>query len=102
MLKFITLPNGERYPWKDVLRLHREQAKADREAQHDSRPALQRTASGRYEEPTLFQVDWRSTQLPRFRGAIHNSALFDSAVSRLEMTQHRCPKFLSLLCRQLA
>ena len=65
MVKFITLPNGERYAWKDILRMRRDQAKADRQAQQptlfelrdDSRPASQQTAHGRYEEPTLFKVD---------------------------------------------
>ena len=64
MRKFIEI-DGKRYAWKDILRVRREQAKADREAtqptlfelRDDSRPASQRTASGRHEQPTLFKVD---------------------------------------------
>ena len=65
MLKFITLPSGERYAWKDILRMRRQQCEADRQAKQptlfelrdNSRPASQQTARGRYEEPTLFKVD---------------------------------------------
>jgi hypothetical protein len=64
MLKFIEI-DGKRYAWKDIVRLRREQSAAIREEQQptlfelrtDSRPVSQGTASGRYEEPTLFQVD---------------------------------------------
>ena len=65
MLKFIEI-DGKRYAWKEILRLRREQTKAERQIQHqptlfelqdDSRPASQQTAHGRYEEPTLFDVD---------------------------------------------
>jgi len=60
--KFITL--GDKvYRWRDVLRLRREQAKEAKRPQQetlfplveDSRPATQRTASGRYEQPLLFK-----------------------------------------------
>jgi hypothetical protein len=56
--------DGKRYAWKDILKLRREQRKAARqtqltlfELQDDHRPATQRTADGRYTEPTLFKVD---------------------------------------------
>ena len=62
--KFITL-DGKVYRWRDVLRLRREQAREAKQPQQqtlfalkeDSRPASQRTAAGRYSEPTLFKVD---------------------------------------------
>jgi hypothetical protein len=54
--------NGVRMFWRDVLKLRREQQKAERqphptlfELRVDSRPATQRTASDRYENPTLFE-----------------------------------------------
>jgi hypothetical protein len=60
---FITL-DGKRYLWRDILKLRREQKKATRQPQltlfevkDDSRPASQRTAEGRFSEPTLFKVD---------------------------------------------
>ena len=60
---------GTRYRWKDILRLRREQARAARQPQstlfplkEDSRPAEHRTASGRYESPSLF--DDRPTEGP--------------------------------------
>jgi hypothetical protein len=64
MLKFIEI-GGTRYAWKEILRMRREQFKADRQPQqftlfelrNDSSPASQQTARGRYEEPTLFKVD---------------------------------------------
>ena len=53
---------GKRYPWKDILKLRREQRKVARQAQpvlfelkDDQRPKSQSTASSRYEEPTLFE-----------------------------------------------
>jgi hypothetical protein len=53
--------DGKRYLWADVLKLRREQLKAARhkqpalfELQDDARPKSQRTASARFEEPTLF------------------------------------------------
>jgi hypothetical protein len=52
---------GKRYPWKDILKLRREQRKEARQAQpvlfelkDDERPKSQRTASSRFEEPSLF------------------------------------------------
>jgi hypothetical protein len=64
MLKFIEIA-GKRYAWKDILRLRREQVEAARQQQQatlfalrdDSRAASQQTVRGRYEEPTLFNVD---------------------------------------------
>ena len=60
---------GTRYRWKDILRLRREQARAARDPQptlfplkDDARPAEHRTASGRYESPSLF--DDRPTEGP--------------------------------------
>jgi hypothetical protein len=60
---------GMRYRWRDILRLRREQARAARHPQStlfplkdDSRPAEHRTASGRYESPSLF--DDRPTEGP--------------------------------------
>lgn len=54
--------DGKRYVWRDILRLRREQQKADRqpqptlfELQTDTRPASQKTADGRYSEPLLFE-----------------------------------------------
>jgi hypothetical protein len=59
-VKFILL-DGKRYLWADILKLRREQLKAARqkqlalfELQDDERPKSQRTASARFEEPTLF------------------------------------------------
>jgi hypothetical protein len=59
-LKFVEI-EGKRYAWADILKLRREQRRAIRQPQltlfplrDDSRPAAHRTASGRYESPTLF------------------------------------------------
>jgi hypothetical protein len=53
---------GKRYAWRDVLKLRREQQKAERqpqptlfELQCDSRPVTQKTAMERYLNPTLFE-----------------------------------------------
>jgi hypothetical protein len=55
-LRFIEI-EGKPYAWADILRLRR----AMRQPQptlfplrDDSRPATQKTAAGRYENPTLF------------------------------------------------
>jgi hypothetical protein len=53
---------GVRYAWADLLKLRREQQTAARQPQQeplfevreDSRPATQKSASGRFAEPTLF------------------------------------------------
>ena len=62
-LKFIII-DGKRYLWREILQLRREQRKAARQPQmtlfelkDDSRPPSQRTAEGRFTEPTLFRVD---------------------------------------------
>lgn len=59
-LRFIEL-DGKRYLWADLLRLRKEQRKAAKREQptlfplkEDCRQATQKTARGRYEEPTLF------------------------------------------------
>jgi hypothetical protein len=55
---------GKRYLWNGLVKLRREQQKATKKRQltlfelkADSRPASQRTAEGRFSEPTLFKVD---------------------------------------------
>lgn len=62
-LRYIEV-EGKRYEWRELLRLRREQAKAAHKPQQtlfpmreDSRPASQRSARGRYEQPLLFKVD---------------------------------------------
>ena len=62
-LKFIEI-EGKRYLWRDLLQLRREQKKAHARAQQptlferkdDHRPVAERTAAGRYLEPTLFSA----------------------------------------------
>jgi len=62
-LKFIEI-DGKRYLWRDVLQLRREQKKAHARSQQptlfelkdDRRPAADRTAEGRYREPSLFST----------------------------------------------
>jgi hypothetical protein len=59
--RFIDI-NGKRYLWRELLQLRREQKKAQArveqpvlfELKDDSRPETQRTASGRFREPSLF------------------------------------------------
>jgi len=54
--------DGKRHLWRDILELRREQKKAHTRAlqptlfelRDDAKPATQRTAAGRYLEPTLF------------------------------------------------
>jgi hypothetical protein len=61
--KFIDI-DGRRFVWRELLRFRREQlaaaAKAEQpllfEVIEDCRPASQRTAAGRYSEPSLFAV----------------------------------------------
>ena len=58
---------GKRYAWREVLRLRREQivecAKAEQPAlfalKDDRRPTPDRTAAGRYLEPSLFSIPGR-------------------------------------------
>jgi hypothetical protein len=59
--KFIEI-EGKRLSWRDLLRLRREQKQACANAaqpalfelHEDRRPPADRTAAGRYEEPSLF------------------------------------------------
>jgi len=59
--KFIDI-DGKRYLWREVLQLRREQRAAYARAEQpplfelrvDRRPEQQRTAAGRYREPSLF------------------------------------------------
>jgi hypothetical protein len=59
--KFIDLDGG-RYLWRDIVQLRREQRAALARAEHpalfdlklDRRPEQERTATGRYLEPSLF------------------------------------------------
>jgi hypothetical protein len=63
-MRYVLIDN-KRYEWKEILRLRAEQIEAERRAQQptlfdlrdDSRPPSQQTARGRYEQPTLFNVD---------------------------------------------
>jgi len=62
--KFIEI-EGKRFVWRDLLQRRREQvaaaAKVEQlvlfEMKEDSRPASERTAAGRYSEPSLFNLD---------------------------------------------
>jgi hypothetical protein len=53
---------GKRYLWRDIVQLRRQQKRAYARAQQpvlfelkeDCRPRTERTASGRYREPSLF------------------------------------------------
>ncbi len=59
--RFIEL-DGKRYAWRDILQLRREQKNAHArgeqptlfELKDDCRPVAERTAAGRYREPSLF------------------------------------------------
>jgi hypothetical protein len=61
--KFIEI-EGKRLLWRDVLKLRREQVQAAAKAaqlalfelREDSRPASERTAAGRFQEPSLFSI----------------------------------------------
>jgi hypothetical protein len=61
--RFIDL-DGKRYLWRDLMRLRQEQRAAARqgeqpalfELREDCRPATDRTAAGRYLQPSLFTV----------------------------------------------
>ncbi|MHB8885985.1 MAG: hypothetical protein ACYC5H_13090 [Methylovirgula sp.] len=62
-MRYIVI-GGVRYEWKEILRLRREQIRATRKQQlalfemkDDRRPPSQKTADGRFTEPTLFKVD---------------------------------------------
>jgi hypothetical protein len=59
--RFIDI-DGKRYLWRDLVKLRQEQREAARRAEQpplfelrdDSRPPTERTATGRYLEPSLF------------------------------------------------
>jgi hypothetical protein len=61
--RFIDL-DGKRYLWADLIKLRREQREAARQGEQtalfelraDCRPATERTAAGRYREPSLFTL----------------------------------------------
>jgi hypothetical protein len=64
-MRFIEI-DGKRYAWRDILALRREQRQRERapqptlfELRDDARAASQKTAAGRYAEPTLFEGDRR-------------------------------------------
>jgi hypothetical protein len=56
--------DGRRYVWRDLVQKRREQLRATAKAvqpalfelRDDSRPATERTAAGRYLEPSLFTL----------------------------------------------
>jgi hypothetical protein len=59
-MRFVEI-DGKRYAWRDILQKRREQLTRSRQPQptlfelkEDARPQSQRSAAGRYEEPTLF------------------------------------------------
>ena len=62
-MRFVEI-DGKRHPWRDILALRREQLTQSRQPQptlfelrDDARPPSERTAAGRYLEPTLFDGD---------------------------------------------
>jgi hypothetical protein len=62
-MRYVVL-EGKRYAMRDIHKLYIEQKDARKQTQlqlfelkDDSRPATQRTADGRFSEPTLFKVD---------------------------------------------
>jgi hypothetical protein len=56
--------DGKRYLWRELLQLRREQKKAHARAQQpalfelkeDCRPVAERSAAGRFREPSLFSL----------------------------------------------
>jgi hypothetical protein len=62
-MKHIVMPDGKRYEWKTIHELRRAQIMEARrisqiqlfELKHDARPLSERTAAGRYLEPSLFK-----------------------------------------------
>jgi hypothetical protein len=65
-LRFITI-DGKRHPWRDILKLRRDQLREAARVKQpalfelidDFRPPAERTAAGRYREPTLFESNRR-------------------------------------------
>lgn len=58
-MKYVDI-DGKRYTWRDILKARREQKKAERQQQpvlfelrDDTRPEPERTAAGRFVEPSL-------------------------------------------------
>jgi hypothetical protein len=74
--RFIEI-GGKHYLWRDILQLRREQKKTHSRAQQpclfelkdDSRPLTERTAAGRYLEPSLFALSPRFSTLARSSGS---------------------------------
>ena len=65
MSRYIII-DGKRYTWRDIIALRRDQIRQTRQPQQtlfelkeDARPASQRSAGGRYAEPSLFDGDPR-------------------------------------------
>jgi hypothetical protein len=65
--KFIDI-DGKRFVWRELLQRRREQLAAARveqpvlfELKEDCRPIPERTAAGRYSEPSLFSLPGRET-----------------------------------------
>ena len=63
MSRYVVI-DGKRYPWRDIVAVYRDQGRREREPQptlfelkEDALPASQRTAAGRFVEPTLFDGD---------------------------------------------
>ena len=71
--------DGHAYSWQQICELRRRQIEARRAAQaqqlvlfelkEDRRPASERTASGRYEEPTLLNRMQGNTDYKKSEGA---------------------------------
>jgi len=67
-LRFITI-DGKRHLWRDIMKLRREQLQAHANTKQpalfelidDFRPPAERTAAGRYQEPTLFESNRRTS-----------------------------------------
>ncbi len=61
--RFIEI-DGKRHLWREIVKLRQEQRRAAAKAQQpalfelrdDCRPASERTAAGRYREPSLFSL----------------------------------------------
>ena len=102
--KFIDI-DGKRFLWRDLVQRRREQVAAAKveqpvlfEMKDDSRPAFERTAAGRYSEPTLFLFTERGIGLPRYppesddRSAFRCAAkMLTSSPSALNMSQSPDP-----------
>ena len=76
---------GRRFAWKDLVRLRQEQLQAARRGvqpvlfalREDTRPASDRTAAGRYSEPSLFSLLSREGgAMAALPGATRHSGLY--------------------------